>query len=332
MFEQSSLVQDDQNNSIMKETGKYLWKHRNKIALGGVVCAAGIALYTYYNTTSNDKEKEEKEEQNRRFLLSELENNGRENLYNSNKPANRSRMLLKIRKQFDFAIRQFLPTMRNRIIEVVDVSSAIRKIKELRIANNNISISSEDSCSMILTEAILWDEIKVSSLTLLFVSAYMVSAVTVLLRVQLHILGKSMQNVMESQTLNDINNMNKNINHNTNDSMYNNNSNDINEDIFKILIDGTYMHIFSTGLQSLSELIKNKITEHFSEWSVRDKLSVTYHELIDKMNRIHNDIENNQISIIKMIMIRKFFVCLYSCLYDMYVCCKFLIICKFVII
>jgi hypothetical protein len=35
----------------------------------------------------------------------------------------------------------------------------------------------------------LWDEIKISSITLLFMSAYMVSAVTVLLRVQLHILG-----------------------------------------------------------------------------------------------------------------------------------------------
>jgi hypothetical protein len=241
---------DEPSSSILSQTGRYLWRHRREIAVGGVVCAAGIALLSYYSTIT------ETEEERLLKLEADSERQCQASFSATLKPGNRSRMLLKIRKQFDFAIKQFLPTIRTKILEVVDVSSSIRKIKELRSANNNMSINSDDSISTIMTESMLWDEIKVSSLTLVYVSAYMVSAVTVLLRVQLHILGKSMESVLESQ----LNSDNESIGMRD-------------DDVFKILIEGTYKHIFGKGLTALTELVRRQIVECFAGWTVKDKLT-----------------------------------------------------------
>ena len=272
--------------SVFTQTGKYLWKHRNKIAAGGAVCAAGLVIYTYYSLSNKSTETEDEKK-----ILAEVKKRGQL----VRRPGDRSRMLLRIRKQFDFAIRQFLPTMHTRIMEVVDVSSAIRKIKELRTANSDSSLSSEDNSAFVMTEAMLWDEIKVSSLTIVFVSAYMVSAVTVLLRVQLHILGKSMESVTQSQS-----------------SIEESESNLGGDDVFRILIEGTYKHIFGTGLQALSDYVRPRVMECFSEWNVRDNLAVDFDQLAQVMSRVHRNIERDSTSLAKMIMLRKsilFFFC-----------------------
>ena len=178
----------------------------------------------------------------------------------------------------------------------MDVSSAIRKIKELRASlnNGNGNGNNEDyDDSYIMTEAVLWDEIKISSLTLLFVSAYMVSAVTVLLRVQLHILGKSMESVLDSQST-------------SSTSVGNSDSDTVKEDdVFKILIEGTYRHIFGHGLQALSDYIRPRVVECFQDWSVKEMLTVGYVELMGVMTQVHRNIERDSISLAKMIMLRK---------------------------
>ena len=175
-----------------EETGnvlQFIWKHKNKILIGGAICAAGYAAYQHYFPVP-PKLQEDEEEEKRIATVNNMTSGHRDLL----KPGQRSRMLLRIRKQFDIAIKQFLPTVRLKIATAVDVSSAIRQIKELRcIKNNNENGGSMKNGQHIasMNEALLWEEVKVSSLTLLYLSAYMVSAVTVLLRVQLHILGKS---------------------------------------------------------------------------------------------------------------------------------------------
>ena len=179
-----------------EETGnvlQFLWKHKNKILVGGAICAAGYAAYQHY-FPAPPKLKED-EEEIRIATVNNMTSTHRDLL----KPGQRSRMLLRIRKQFDIAIKQFLPTVRLKIATAVDVSSAIRQIKELRSIKNNHENNNGSSSGTMkngqhiasMNEALLWEEVKVSSLTLLYLSAYMVSAVTVLLRVQLHILGKS---------------------------------------------------------------------------------------------------------------------------------------------
>jgi Peroxin-3 len=268
----------DPDPSILNRTGKYLWKHRGKIAVGGALCAAGLAFYGYYSMSNNSKESDEE-----KFLMSEVKRESQ----STRKPGDRSRMLLRIRKQFDFAIKQFLPTMRTKILEVVDVSSAIRKIKELRTANSEKNPEDDDESQSAMAEAALWDEIKVSSLTLLYVSAYMVSAVTILLRIQLHILGKSMESVAGSQFPDD---------RNFGDD----------DDVFKVLIEGTYKHIFGPGLKALTEYVRPRVAECFAEWAVRDKLTVGYEELLRVLIEVHRNIERDSTSLAKMIMLRKY--------------------------
>ena len=66
----------------------------------------------------------------------------------------RAMILQQVRKQFDNYAKHFLPTLKIKIAEVVDISNAVRKIKEIR-ANTQTSDSQD-------VEAKLWDEIKVS--------------------------------------------------------------------------------------------------------------------------------------------------------------------------
>ena len=284
MSTQPEMLQlSEVNTSYFAQTGKYLWKHRNKIAVGGAVCAAGLVIYYSLSNKATETEDERK-------ILAEVKRRSQ----SVRRPGDRSRMLLRIRKQFDFAIRQFLPTMHTRILEVVDVSSAIRKIKELRSANGESNRSSEDSSAFMRTEASLWDEIKVSSLTLVYVSAYMVSAVTVLLRIQLHILGKSMESVLQSQSYVEESESNLGA-----------------DDVFKILIEGTYKHIFGTGLQALSDYVRPRVVECFAEWNVRDNLAVDFDDLAQAMSRVHRNIERDSTSLAKMIMLRTSTTCLF---------------------
>ena len=271
--------------SILAQTGTYLWKHRNKVAVGGAVCAAAIAVYAYYSVSNKTSETEEEN-----LLHADIM---RRNAI-VKKPGDRSRMLLRIRKQFDFAIRQFLPTMHTRVLEVVDVSSSIRKIKELRAGNTEADKNSSD---FVNAEAALWDELKVSSLTLVYVSAYIVSAVTVLLRIQLHILGKSMEIVRESQLSSD------DIESGAGPGSSLGSSGD---DVFKILIEGTYKHIFGSGLYALSEYVRPRVMECFADWNVRDNLAVDFNDLAQVMSRVHRNIERDSTSLAKMIMLRKY--------------------------
>jgi Peroxin-3 len=281
----SNLLEGSQStgptSSVLTRTSNYLWKNRNKIAVGGAVCVAGFALYCCYSMSKSSTQAEDE-----KYLMSEV----RRESQIQKRPGDRSRMLLRIRKQFDFAIRQFLPTMRAKILEVVDVSSAIRKIKELRAVNSDSDLGDDDNGALVMTEAMLWDEIKVSSLTLLYVSAYMVSAVTILLRIQLHILGKSMESVVGSQS--------------SDEGEKNNFGAD--DDVFKILIEGTYKHIFGSGLQALSDYVRPRVAECFADWTVRDKLNVSYEELVRVLTEVHRNIERDSTSLPKMIMLRKY--------------------------
>ena len=217
---ESNLNDEAQKASFsLLETGRFIWKHKNKLVVGAVVISAGYGIYRYYTDKSSEK-------------MDDISSNPADQLTPISdtgilmKPANRTRMLLRIRKQFDIAIKQFLPTMRLKVLEVVDVSSAIRKIKELRAISTNQGVMNTENSQSAITEEMLWEEIKVSTLTLLYVSCYMLSAVTVLLRVQLHILGKSYHTITQiTQTVSD--DMNEI-------------ENNLGGDVFKILIEGTY--------------------------------------------------------------------------------------------
>ena len=165
---------------------RFLWKHKNEI-LGAAVCVA-VSAYTLYElgkptSVTND---EEKHEEDLRIPITTTISPQRQRRNATDQTENTR---LSINLHFDKIIRILIPLIRAKVNDTIDVNSAIRKIKELRGEEPE-----HDTTNMRITEAMLWEDVKVSSLTLLFVSTYLVSAVTVLLRVHLHMMmgNKSM--------------------------------------------------------------------------------------------------------------------------------------------
>ena len=82
-------------------------------------------------------------------------------------------------------MHHFLPTLKLKINEVVDVNNAVRKIKETVLTTARVA------ATLPWISARLWNEIKVSSITILFVTVYMESIVCTL-RILLHVVAAYM--------------------------------------------------------------------------------------------------------------------------------------------
>jgi hypothetical protein len=288
MSEPSTDSLADRVVSACQSTRKFLWKHRGKIAVGGAVCAISLVAYSLYGNRKADDEEESIPVENSSLSATDLH---RGTLQSTNsvsvlEPGNRSRMLLRLRKQYDIALKQFLPTLRAKILEVVDVTSAIKRIKELRSGSGGSSLDDELLRSR---EDMLWEEIKVSSFTLLFVSSYMVSALTVLLRVQLHILVRSFHAPSDNT-----------------DSSHNEEQPFGDDSTCRLLIEGTYKHLFGAGLHALVDSVQRAVLECFCQWSVKDKLVVEYSEFVQTMSLVRKRVEGDISAMARTIMLRKF--------------------------
>lgn len=273
-----------------KSTKEFIWNHRYKLIGAGVAGTAVVAWYTdiFGITTTKD-----------RHLIDNVDNLPNELNSSSNKkkknrkvmnPGLRSRLLLRVRKHFDVAVNDFLPTLRMKINEVVDISTAIKQIKELRASGNGV-----DS---ILSEEQLWDEIKITSFSIMLVTTYMMSLVCVLLRVQFHILARSAPLPTKTKYDNDNNNINNtnnrnntNINNNNNENRHNNDL--LNEQDFKELIDSTYHHLFEQGLQHCAELIRTAVTKELHTWIVRDRVSVHWNDFNEVLMRVRRHVDSD---------------------------------------
>ena len=185
----------------------------------------------------------------------------------------RSRLLLRVRRHFDYAGKHFFPTLRLKIVETVDIANAIQQIKQVRLGG----LSDQASKS---TEANLWDQIKVSSFVLLFTVAYSVSVVATVLRVQLHILARhaTMYNHEDCT--------------NTSPS----------ETELKYLIDSTFRHIFNDGLKHLTEVLRVKVEHALVDWTVREKISVQFVEFVDIISYIRKSAEKDMRSLVDIII------------------------------
>ena len=185
----------------------------------------------------------------------------------------RSRLLLRVRRHFDYAGKHFFPTLRLKIVETVDIANAIQQIKQVRLGG----LSDKASKS---TEANLWDQVKVSSFVLLFTVAYSVSVVATVLRVQLHILARN------AATYNDENGAD------TSPS----------ETELKYLIDSTFRYIFNDGLENLTKILRVKVEHALVDWTVREKVSVQFVEFVDIIAYIRKSAEKDMRSFVDMIV------------------------------
>lgn len=234
------------------------------------VIAIGVSAYLYYDSTLQD-DAEQRQESNEKVEPIRLLSENKVAIRN----ANRARLLQRIRKQFDFAACQFLPTLRVKIVEVVDINGTVRHIKELR---THATSNQEE------LEARLWNEIKNASFTMLLVTAYMLSAVCTLLRIQLSILARSLYQNYENEDT-DI---------------------QLNGEMFHALIQGTYKQLFGTGLRQFTEMVKLRVSTDLAGWTVKDKLHVDYEELTQMLVSMRRNLESDMEGMIKTIFIREY--------------------------
>lgn len=267
--------------SNISETGNFIWRHRSKVAIAAVLAIA-TAAYVHYSTSTAHAEMLQFHNGNDHDSTSEKERK-RNHLQLSS--TEKSKLLLRARRQYDAAIQYFLSTLKSKIVEVVDINSSVRQIKELRSSLASSTGSLNDTPSVL--EAKLWDEIKIGSFCQLFVTSYMVSAVCVLLRVQMHILARSTSLfTSSSEELKD-------------------GEDSVSNSTFQSLVEGTYKHLFGSGLRNIASIIKQRISIELKDWTVDEKLNVEYAEFVQKIQQIRRSIENDVNNIVRLMIIRK---------------------------
>ena len=264
------------------ELVRFLWKHKNEI-LGAAVCVA-VTAYAWYElgkTTSHD---EEKHEEDLRIPIEATVSPPRQRPDVISHPVenSRSQELSRIHTLFDKVIRILIPIIRAKVNDTIDVNSAIRKIKELRCEfKSEVTDDDEDQVvedeydrtDMRITEAMLWEEVKVSSLTLLFVSTYLVSAVTVVLRMYLHRMRNTTTVFAHRR---DVSSVDTGVD--TNDLLADTSNDHLLdqhqlEQLVQALLDGPFKHFFDQGIETLTRDIQQQVVLTFAGWNVQDKVS-----------------------------------------------------------
>ena len=276
---------------FLSNVGSFVSRHRTKLIVTTAVVTAATAIY-WYNSSSIDNDvdsnnsllEELKAKKHAIKLISESQ---------QSRACNRSRIIWRIRKQYDIALVKLLSTLRLRIIDIIDIQGTVRSIKELR---SNASKEAAKSVSFAQEyerlERELWDDIKTASFTIMIVSAYMLSSVCILLKIQLYVLARSLliqQENSSSYPPRDI------------DSQFDS----LDNDMFRSLIEGTYKHLYSDGIQLFVAKVRGSVSTHLREWVVKDKLEVHAEELLHVFSSIRSDIETDERNIIDMIFMRK---------------------------
>jgi hypothetical protein len=118
----------------LKCTGKWLYKHKYKIATLGALAVG--ATSSYYLSGSGKGRSTQRTPVRQGTAIPEPRNRCVPEIlleihqipHSSHR---RARTLLRARKEFDFAIMNFLPTLRKKITELIDVKSAVRKLAQV---------------------------------------------------------------------------------------------------------------------------------------------------------------------------------------------------------
>ena len=259
-------------SSWANNIGGFLNRNKGRIA---IVAAVAIAVTAYYHYSSSPNSEEDRKNEfineDSEKLLDDSKSKSTSEIETDETASRNNKLLINIRQQFDTAALQFLPTLRLKIFEVVDIEMTVRKIKEIRSSTITDKAILEDD---------LWNELKISSFTILFVTAYMLSFVCVLIRVQLHIISKSMQ--VDSNEFNS------------------------SDDIFSALIEKTFNHVLGTGLTSFTDAVRRNISELLESWVIKEKLNVTFQEVMEVVSKTRRSLETDFSTLANCILIRKF--------------------------
>ncbi len=293
-----------------QEIPRFIVRHRNKVAIASIVAIVMAIIASYYTPWKDyfitnepqsvvDEPRPNKEgisgrsQQQRSGTL-----NGGTSYDVGRKGNNRSRLLLRVRRQFDSACKHFLPTLRKKIFDLIDINSTVRQIKELR----NVSTSGQQPDA----ESQLWENVKISAFTMHFVTMYMLAAVCTLLKIQLHILARSIALSVSQKTQMAAVSSNSGNHYLDYDAGYDEDALSMDNEMFRELIEGTYRHLFNRGLKALATMIREIIIRDLADWTVKDKVKVDFEEVADIIKHVRVSIEKDFPRLIKMMFIRKF--------------------------
>jgi hypothetical protein len=239
LYERLTNIESHISVPTWKSTKEFMWRHKYKIISGAGVI--GAALW-YYDWLPGSEKREDGEREGAKGRNAGL----------------RSRQLLRARKHFDLAMADLLPVLRLKIAGIVEDNTAIKQIRELRASGTGVDT--------ILSEEQLWDEIKISSFSLLFVTIYSSSLVICLSRLLCHLLArKSPSGVSNSPSSS---NTSTTTTTTTTTTVSSNNNNTIDAQDFKVLIEKLLSHIYNDGLEHLASLVRNQVSHHMTEWRV----------------------------------------------------------------
>jgi hypothetical protein len=186
----------------MESAKKFCWKHRMKIGLGAVALAGGVALYYYLNQGDEEQKPPSSSsftDEQRTTALPASSSSGEEEMKVSSTDLDQrrssqsqppspnqerenrdeARLIVAVNELYGFSLIYFLPNVRSRLKDLIDVSETIARLKDLK---NDHSDESRDM------KVSLWNNIKISSFTTLLATVYGITVVSVLLHVQMHIL------------------------------------------------------------------------------------------------------------------------------------------------
>lgn len=258
-------------SGFWENTRQFVNRHRAKL-IGALV--VGIGGLVYYNWSSQKEEDLTREEI---MVAAESQSSAKKSDVT---PTQRSRVLLQVRKQFEVHAMVYLPLLRSSISDVVDISHAVEKIKEMRSGASTESkeggaytSADQHQSEQSAKENKLWEEIKVTSFTSMFVTVYMQSIICALLRIQLHVVasynmhldasqedGKEADVQLDSQTLD-------------------------------TLVEETFTKLYSAGLKNLTSIIRQGVSREMSGWAVRG--NITYENLVKKIEILRKNYEND---------------------------------------
>lgn len=212
----------------------------------------------------------------------------------SYKFGNKSKILLKLRRQFLIGVFHLVPTFKKKIINQYDVLKLSKEIKRIRKSSSESSNKSFDSI-----ELMLWEDLKVYSISLYISTIYFLSLLCILLKIQLFVMGSSadpscysFKSIVEQET-------------------------QLDNDFFLRLFEGTFSKILKTGINLFSKHILPIVNEEtekldlyvnkYNETSKNNLCEIDLPTFSYLVKRIQTRIKFDDMKFLHSIIIRKIF-------------------------
>lgn len=250
---------------VIRKTFAFINRYRARLAIAAIFAIVAAVYYNYYHAPKLLTEGVTPNERKKKSVVALRSS--------TNKTGLKARLLVRIRKQFDISCRIFLPTLRKSIFDLVDITQSVRQIKALR--SSPVSDTQD-------AEARLWEDVKVSSFTLLFVSAYVLSALTTVLRTQLHVLARSLLLEDSSSLLQGLNDPAVAGSDFPEESV-----------MLRVLIEGTFKQLFGTGLHTFADMVRSRIQDLLRTWTVKEKVRVELDDMLLLVQSMRADLERD---------------------------------------